>query len=54
MILSGQISRPGVASPARDVPAGPFFEALAARGLAINKIEVDPSECFAGSASGQG
>lgn len=45
MVLSGEIRRPGVASPIRDIPPGPFFEALAQRGIRIVETEIDPAEC---------
>lgn len=48
MVLSGGLHRPGVASPIRDIPAGPFFEALARRGIRIVEREIDPAECYAG------
>jgi saccharopine dehydrogenase-like NADP-dependent oxidoreductase len=46
MVLRGEISRPGVASPIRDIPPGPFFDALARRGIRIVEREIDPSECY--------
>ena len=45
MVLSGEIRRPGVASPIRDIPPGPFFDALAERGLRIVERDIDPVEC---------
>jgi saccharopine dehydrogenase-like NADP-dependent oxidoreductase len=48
MVLSGGLRRPGVASPIRDVPAGPFFEALAERGIRIVERDIDPAECYVG------
>ena len=48
MVLVGDLRRPGVASPIRDIPAGPFFEALAQRGIRIVEREVDPAECYVG------
>ena len=48
MVLSGGLRRPGVASPIRDIPAGPFFEALAQRGIRIVEQEIDPAECYVG------
>ena len=46
MVLSGEIRRRGVASPIRDIPPGPFFEALAQRGIRIVEQEIDPAECY--------
>ena len=46
MVLSGEIRRPGVLSPIRDIPPGPFFEALAQRGIRIVEQEIDPAECY--------
>jgi saccharopine dehydrogenase-like NADP-dependent oxidoreductase len=46
MVLSGAIRRPGVASPLRDIPTGPFFDALAGRGIRVVEQEVDPEECY--------
>jgi lysine 6-dehydrogenase len=46
MLLSGAITRRGVLSMPRDVPAGPFLARLAARGMKISEYEVDPDECF--------
>jgi saccharopine dehydrogenase-like NADP-dependent oxidoreductase len=48
MVLSGGLRRPGVASLIRDIPAGPFFEALAQRGIRIVEQEIDPAECYVG------
>lgn len=48
MVLSGRLRRPGVASPLRDIPPGPFFEALAQRGIRIVEQEIDPAECYVG------
>lgn len=48
MVLSGRLRRPGVASPLRDIPPGPFFEALAQRGIRIIEQEIDPAECYVG------
>ncbi len=45
MILSGEVARPGVGCPARDVPLGPFLEALRSRGITIAEQDIDPSEC---------
>ncbi len=39
MILEGAIGRTGVGCPARDVPAAPFFAALADRGILIHRVE---------------
>jgi lysine 6-dehydrogenase len=46
MVLSGDLRRPGVASPIRDIPPGPFFEALAQRGIRIVEQEIDPAACY--------
>ncbi len=46
MVLSGAIRRPGVASPITDIPPGPFFDALAGRGIRITEREIDPAECY--------
>lgn len=43
MILSGAIKARGVASPATDVPPGPFLEALAERGIRVKEEELDPA-----------
>jgi len=48
MVLVGGLRRPGVASPIRDIPAGPFFDALAQRGIRILDREIDPAECYVG------
>lgn len=37
MILRGDISRPGVGSPARDVPPAPFLKALRQRGIVVRR-----------------
>jgi saccharopine dehydrogenase-like NADP-dependent oxidoreductase len=37
MILRGEITRPGVGSPARDVPPAPFLSALQQRGIAVRR-----------------
>jgi len=37
MILSGEINRPGVLSPVKDVPAGRLLEELEARGIVITR-----------------
>ncbi|MFN8058395.1 MAG: saccharopine dehydrogenase family protein [Vicinamibacterales bacterium] len=42
MVLSGAVCRRGVASPIRDVPVEPFFDALARRGLTV--VERDCGE----------
>jgi saccharopine dehydrogenase-like NADP-dependent oxidoreductase len=47
MVLSGEISHPGVASPLRDIPPEPFFDALARRGIRVVEREIDPAECCA-------
>ena len=47
MVLSGAIHHPGVASPVADIPPGPFFDALAERGIRITEREIDPAECYA-------
>ena len=49
MVLSGRLRRPGVASPLRDIPPGPFFEALAQRGIRIVEQEIDPAACYVGT-----
>jgi saccharopine dehydrogenase-like NADP-dependent oxidoreductase len=46
MVLSGEIRRAGVANPIRDIPAEPFFERLAERGIRILEHEIDPAECY--------
>ncbi len=45
MVLSGTIRRPGVASPIRDIPPEPFFDALAERGILVVEREIDPADC---------
>jgi saccharopine dehydrogenase-like NADP-dependent oxidoreductase len=45
MVLTGEIRHPGVASAIRDIPPGPFFDALAGRGIRIVEREIDPAEC---------
>jgi saccharopine dehydrogenase-like NADP-dependent oxidoreductase len=45
MVLSGEIRRPGVASPLTDIPPDRFFAALAERGIRIDEREIDPAEC---------
>ncbi len=50
MVLSRTIRRPGVASPIRDIPPGPFFDALAERGIRIVEREIDPADCYAPAA----
>ena len=46
MILAGDIDRPGVASPIRDIPSDPFFDALARRGITISEQDIDPDACY--------
>ena len=46
MVLCGEISRRGVLSPIRDIPPGPFFDALAQRGIRIVEQEIDPAVCY--------
>ena len=46
MVLSGELRRPGVASPIRDIPPEPFFNALAQRGLRIVERDIEPDECY--------
>lgn len=49
MVLSGALRHPGVASPIRDIPPAPFFDALAERGIRVSERDIDPSECYARS-----
>ena len=37
LILSGVITKPGVLSPARDVPAGKVLEELRAKGMSVER-----------------
>jgi lysine 6-dehydrogenase len=46
MVLSGELRRPGVANPIRDIPPDKFFDALAARGIRIVERAIDPAECY--------
>jgi lysine 6-dehydrogenase len=46
MILSGDIRRPGVGSPVRDVPATPFLRALCERGIEVSCTELEPTSFF--------
>jgi outer membrane protein assembly factor BamA len=50
MVLSRALRHPGVATPIRDIPAEPFFDALAERGIRIVEREIDPAECYAPAA----
>ena len=45
MVLSGEVRRPGIASPIRDIPPGAFFDALGRRGMKVVEKEIDPRDC---------
>ncbi len=46
MVLSGTLRRPGVASPIADIPPGPFFDALAHRGIRIVEHAIERADCY--------
>jgi hypothetical protein len=41
MIGSGKIAQKGMLSPAKDLPYGPFMDALAARGISVKVRETE-------------